>query len=103
MLILVALTREDEMYGHEIARQLQRVTGNALRVEDGSLYPALHRMEAKGWIESRWGVSQQNRKAKFYRLSETGRAQLLQQARDWTRTVEVVEMVLSAMEHRGDV
>src|SRR6266705_6613440 len=63
-------------HGYAIARWLEDTTANALQIEEGSLYPALYRMERKGWIEAEWGISELNRKAKFYRLTPAGRSQL---------------------------
>ncbi|HEM46025.1 MAG TPA: PadR family transcriptional regulator, partial [Alphaproteobacteria bacterium] len=98
LLILKALSW-DSAHGYGVARWIQDATDDALRVEEGSLYPALHRMKAKGWVESEWGVSENNRRAKFYRLTAEGRAQLREKTRGWDRIVEVVGMALSAPEH----
>lgn len=98
LLILKALSWS-EAHGYGIARWIEEATGDALRVEEGSLYPALHRMAAKGWVESEWGVSENNRRAKFYRLTDGGRSELAAKTRDWTRLVEVIAKVLAAPRH----
>jgi transcriptional regulator len=84
------------MHGYAVARWLQRVTDDVLRVEEGTLYPALHRLEEQGWVESEWGVSENNRRAKFYRLTGDGRQQLRAQLGDWSRLVATVGKVLGA-------
>ena len=94
LLVLRALSL-NEAHGYGIARWLEQATSDALRIEEGSLYPALHRMADKGWIESEWGVSENNRRAKFYRLTDRGRRTLTARTRDWNRTVEVVAMALA--------
>jgi transcriptional regulator len=95
LLILRALSW-NESHGYGIARWIEEATGDALRVEEGSLYPALHRLASKGWVESEWGVSENNRRAKFYRLTVTGRRELAEKTRGWERTVEVVGRALVA-------
>jgi transcriptional regulator len=95
LLILKALSWT-EAHGYGIARWIEHATDDALRVEEGSLYPALHRMAAKGWIESAWGVSENNRRAKFYSLTSTGRRELVTKTRGWSRLVETVAKALAA-------
>lgn len=95
LLILKALSWND-LHGYGIARWIERATDDALRVEEGSLYPALHRMSAKGWIESAWGLSENNRRAKYYGLTAKGRKELTAKTRGWSRLVEVVSKALSA-------
>jgi len=92
-LILKALTFGPE-HGYGIARWLEESSADLLRIEEGSLYPALYRMEKKGWIRSEWGFSETNRKAKYYRLTSQGREQLETQARGWERLVKAVGLVL---------
>ena len=84
------------MHGYAVARGHQQVTDDVLRVEEGTLYPALHRLEEQGWVESEWGVSENNRRAKFYRLTGDGRAQLRAQLGDWSRLVATVGKVIAA-------
>ena len=95
LLILRALSWEGA-HGYGIARWIEHATDDALRVEEGSLYPALHRMAAKGWVESEWGLSENNRRARFYRLTRKGRRQLEEKTRGWNRLVEVVAKALAA-------
>jgi transcriptional regulator len=82
------------LHGYAVVRWIARQTGDALRIEEGALYPALHRMEQRGWIEAEWGVSENNRRAKFYRLTEEGRRQLWAEAESWQRYAEAVGKVL---------
>lgn len=83
------------LHGYGIARFIHRTTGNALQIEEGALYPALHRMEGRGWVESDWGISENNRRAKYYQLTPKGRKALRAEASTWTRYVEVVAMLLT--------
>jgi len=94
MLILRAL-RGGTQHGYGIARWIEAATGDALRVEEGSLYPALHRIAAKGWIVSEWGLSENNRRAKFYSLTAKGRRELDRQQASWTRLVGIVDQALA--------
>lgn len=84
------------MHGYGIARWIQQTTDDVLRVEEGSLYPALHRLEERGHIEPEWGLSENNRRAKFYRLSVRGRAELRVEAGNWTRFSAAVFKVVDA-------
>jgi transcriptional regulator len=95
LLVLKALSLGKE-HGYGIVRRIQRTSDGALLVEEGSLYPALHRMERKGWIASQWGSSAAGRRAKFYALSRDGRSQLAARARAWERDAAAVERVLAA-------
>jgi transcriptional regulator len=78
------------MHGYGIASWIEHATRDVLTVEEGSLYPALYRMTKKGWISGTWGVSENNRKAKYYRLTAEGRARLREQASGWTRFARAV-------------
>jgi PadR family transcriptional regulator, regulatory protein PadR len=82
------------MHGYAIARWIKERTESVILVEEGALYPALHRLERRGWIESEWGVSENNRKAKFYQLTTRGRQQLRAETTAWTRYVAAVGKVL---------
>ena len=84
------------MHGYGIARWIQTTTDDALRVEEGSLYPALNRLEDKGMIEGEWGVSENNRRAKFYSLSARGRQALHAEAESWNRFANAIAKVLVA-------
>jgi transcriptional regulator len=81
-------------HGYAIARWIRQTTEDVLRIEEGALYPALHRMERKGWIEAEWGISENNRKAKFYQLTARGRAQLRAESATWAQYAAAVAKVL---------
>jgi PadR family transcriptional regulator len=93
MLILKTLTRES-MHGWAIAQRIHELSDDVLTVEEGSLYPALYRMEEKGWIDSEWGQSENNRRAKYYKLTRTGRKQLENQTDGWERMVLAIARVM---------
>src|SRR4030095_6974605 len=93
LLILKPLPRT-AMHGYGIAQQIHRSVDDLLRIEDGSLYPALYRMEARGWIKSEWGVSENNRRAKFYQLTRAGRRQLDAESSNWERVSKAIARVL---------
>ncbi|WP_224368086.1 PadR family transcriptional regulator [Hyalangium versicolor] len=82
-------------HGYSVVRWIQEVTQDALVVEEGSLYPALHRLERRGWISSEWGVSENNRRARFYELTTAGRQQLRAQTTSWQRFADAVSKVLT--------
>ena len=94
MLILKSLQHEP-MHGLGIAHRIQQMSDEVLRVEQGSLYPALYRLEARGWIAAEWGVSENNRKARFYRLTPAGRKQLSAETDHWTRLTSAINLVLA--------
>jgi transcriptional regulator len=81
-------------HGHTIAHVIERRSGDILQVEHGSLYPALHRLEDRGWIASFWGTSENNRRARYYRLTPAGRQQLGQQRSRWDRLVRAINLVM---------
>ena len=83
-------------HGWGISQRIQQISEDVLRVNQGSLYPALHRLEEQGWIASEWGVSDNNREAKFYRLTRTGQRQLQRETEQWDRMSAAVARVLSA-------
>ena len=93
MLILRAIAKEPQ-HGWAIAQRIQLVSDNVLQVGQGSLYPALHRLEYKGWIGAEWGASENNRKARFYSLTAAGRKQLNAELANWTRLTYAVNLVL---------
>lgn len=93
VLILKVLTWQ-VLHGYGIARLLEQRTGEVLRIEEGSLYPALYRLEAKEWIEAEWGVSELGRRAKFYRLTPAGRKELDRQTTRWRDFARAVDSVL---------
>lgn len=81
-------------HGHTIAHAIERTSEDVLQVEQGSLYPALHRLEDRGWVSSDWGMSENNRKAKFYKLTARGRKQLSVQAGRWRQMVRAIGRIL---------
>jgi transcriptional regulator len=81
-------------HGYAIARWIEDITDDALRIEEGSLYPALYRMERRGWIEAEWGLSENNRRVKFYRLTAAGRERLAVETAQWSRFTTAVSKVL---------
>jgi len=81
-------------HGFAIARRIQQVSKDVLHVEEGSLYPALHRLEAQGWIESEWRVTENNRNAKYYRLTRGGRRQLEREASRWNAIADAIAAIL---------
>lgn len=95
MLILKALVWGPQ-HGYAVMRWIRRTSEEALRLEEGALYPALHRLEARGWVESAWGLSENNRQARFYTLTADGEHQLEVEARAWDRYVAAVSKVMAA-------
>jgi PadR family transcriptional regulator PadR len=84
------------MHGYGISRWIRERTGEAFRIEEGALYPALRRLQRKGWLQAEWGETDTGREAKFYQLTEEGRSRLRAEARDWGRYVEAMAHVLNA-------
>jgi PadR family transcriptional regulator, regulatory protein PadR len=95
LLILKAVSL-GKVHGYGVLLRLEQISGGALQVQQGALYPALYRLEHQGLIESEWGVSENNRRAKYYRLTAGGRGRLGQEAASWDRLVAAVTMVLAA-------
>src|SRR4029077_17392533 len=93
LMVLRTLAREP-MHGYGITLHIQAASENLLRVEEGSLYPALHRMEQDGWISAQWGTSENSRRARYYRLTVAGRKQLTEEERNWDRLTYAVARVL---------
>lgn len=93
LLVLKTLAR-GRMHGYGITLHIQRISNEVLRVEEGSLYPALHRMEQDGWIRAEWGVSENNRRARYYELTAKGRKQLAQEEKSWIELTHAVASVL---------
>jgi len=93
LLILKTLVR-GSLHGYAIAEHIEQTSEDVLRVEEGALYPALHRLELRGWLAAEWGVSDNNRRAKYYRLTSAGRKQLSAATEHWTRLAGAVARVL---------
>jgi transcriptional regulator len=94
-LLVLKILEDKPTHGYGIARQIEEDTKDALRIEEGSLYPALYRMEGRGWITSEWGLTEHNRRAKYYRLTAKGRAQLQKEVSSWEYLVRTVGLVLN--------
>ena len=93
LMVLRTLVQEP-MHGYGITLHIQTVSENLLRVEEGSLYPALHRMEQEGWIRAEWGTSENNRRARYYRLTPAGRRRLAKEEKNWELLIYAVDRVL---------
>ncbi len=96
LLVLKTLETMGPMHGFGIARRIEQVSENLLHLNQGSVYPALLRLEHKGWIQTEWGVSDNNRRAKFYSLTRSGTRQLQSEVENWERTAELVARFLQA-------
>ena len=94
MLILQTLARDPQLHGFEIAEAIQTRSEDVLRVEEGSLYPALHRMEQEGWLRAEWGKTEKNREGRFYSITRQGRKQLTVEQESWLRLTEGVARVM---------
>jgi PadR family transcriptional regulator, regulatory protein PadR len=94
LLVLKTLASQKRMHGYAITTHIQRVSADLLRVEEGSLYPALHRMEQEGWVRAEWGLTEKNREARFYALTTQGRKQLAREEESWARLTEGVKRVI---------
>lgn len=94
-LLVLKTLKLGPMHGWGITLHIQQISNEALRVEEGSLYPALHRMEQDGWIAADWGVSENNRRARFYRLTAAGRKQLEKEEQSWRKLTGAVALVLN--------
>jgi PadR family transcriptional regulator, regulatory protein PadR len=95
LMVLKTLETLGSLHGYGIARRIEQTSGDLLEVNYGTLYPALLKLEQEGYISSEWGVSENNRKAKFYTLTRAGRKQLEKQAREWERTTGIMARFLS--------
>ena len=93
MMILKTVSR-GEHHGYAIVQSIQEASGSVLRVEEGALYPGLHRLEVRGWLRSRWGTSENNRRAKFYRLTAAGRRRLKSDTASWNRLATAMAAAL---------
>jgi PadR family transcriptional regulator, regulatory protein PadR len=96
LMILKTIDAMGPLHGYGIARRIEQVSGDVLSLNYGTIYPALLKLEQEGFIESEWGVSENNRKAKFYRLTRAGRRQIEKESREWQRAVSMLDRFLSA-------
>lgn len=94
LLVLRVLKAGDSLHGYAITEKIHKASTDALRVEEGSLYPALHRMDEAGWVASEWGTSENNRRARYYRITKAGRRRLDELEGKWSQHVEAVKRVL---------
>ena len=94
LLVLRTLAHRGRLHGYAITAHIQRISGELLRVQEGTLYPALRRMEEAGWVTARWGVTEKNRQARFYEITARGRAQLSDEEETWRRLTQGVGRVL---------
>jgi transcriptional regulator len=94
MLILRVLSRSGELHGFEIAKSIEQLSQSVLQVEEGSLYPALQRMLIKGWVKAEWGVTAENRRARYYRLTPAGHKQLEQEISQFERVMGAITRVI---------
>jgi transcriptional regulator len=94
LLVLKTIAAQGRMHGYAITAHIQRVSSDLLRVEEGSLYPALHRMSQDGWLRAEWGTTEKNRQARFYSLTAAGKKQLELEEESWARLREGVQRVL---------
>lgn len=95
LLVLQTLATRGALHGYAITTAIRQASEELLRVEEGSLYPALHRMEQEGWLSSKWGLTEKNREARFYSLTRAGRAQLERERESWSQLTQGVQRVLS--------
>jgi len=98
LMVLQTLDAMGPLHGYGIAQRVQQVSEDLLKLNQGTLYPALLRLEQRGWIASKWGASENNRKAKFYSLTRAGRKQLLEETRSWERMTALMARLLSGTE-----
>jgi transcriptional regulator len=94
LLVLKTLSSQGRMHGYGITLRIEQISENTLRLEEGSLYPALHRMTQAGWLRAEWGASEHNRRARYYSITAAGRKQLAQEEESWTQLTSAVARVL---------
>lgn len=94
LLVLKTLATRGKMHGYAITLHIEQISENVLRLEEGSLYPALHRMTQAGWLKAEWGASENNRRARFYSISAAGRKQLADEEQNWAELTDAVARVL---------
>jgi PadR family transcriptional regulator, regulatory protein PadR len=97
LLVLRTLEALGPLHGYGIARRIEQISGELLQLNQGTLYPALLRMEQEGWVTSRWGTSEKNRKAKYYSITASGRKQLAKETKDWRRMSSTIDRFLGAI------
>ena len=100
-LLILKVVALGPIHGYGISQRIHQISKEVLVVQQGSLYPALHRLEKRGWVTAEWGESENGRQAKFYRLSSKGRKQLWAEQETWTRLSEAIQMILKASPQEG--
>jgi len=100
LMILKTLDTLGPLHGYGIARRIEQISGDKLALNYGTLYPSLLKLEQEGWIASEWGTSENNRKAKYYKLTRTGRKQLVQEADEWNQTTAIVARFFGPLEEQ---
>ena len=100
LLVLKTLGTMGPLHGYGIARRIEQVSGDLLELNQGTIYPALLKLEQLGWIRAKWSVSENNRRAKFYSLTRTGQKQLLKEEEEWNRTAAIVTRFLTPAEEK---
>ncbi len=95
LMVLKTLESMGPLHGYGIARRIEQISGNAVSLNQGTIYPALLRLEQRGWIKAEWGVSESNRRARFYRLSKTGRKQIEKEIENWERIAATMARFLA--------
>ena len=96
LMVLKTLESMGPLHGYGIARRIEQVSGNSLSLNQGTIYPALLRLEQRGWVRSEWGTSETNRRAKFYSLSRIGRKQIEEEAKNWERIAATMQRFLTS-------
>jgi PadR family transcriptional regulator, regulatory protein PadR len=94
LLVLKTLASQGRMHGYALTLRIEQISESVLRLEEGSLYPALHRMTQSGWLRAEWGASENNRRARFYAITAAGRKQLAEEERNWAQLTQAVARVL---------
>jgi PadR family transcriptional regulator, regulatory protein PadR len=97
-MLILKIVALGPVHGYGISQRIQQVSREVLQVQQGSLYPALHRLEKRGWLQATWGESESGRQAKFYRLSAKGRKQLEREESQWNRLAEAVRLIMSTVQ-----
>ena len=100
-LLIMRTIALEPLHGWAIAQRIQQISDDLLKVQQGSLYPALHRLEHQGWITAEWGASENNRRARFYALTATGRKQLVRETKEWHALAAAIGLVLGPQGARG--
>jgi PadR family transcriptional regulator PadR len=98
LMILTTLDGLGTLHGYGIARRIEQISGNQIELNQGTLYPALLKLEQIGWITSKWGVSENNRRARYYAISRAGRKQLKAEAANWSRATDIIDRFLKPLE-----